>query len=63
MTQTPTTRRPKPFFETTLGGIVIALAIVVGILFAGYVWYVNSGDDPVTVDCTYDATSASCTRY
>ena len=45
MTQTPTTRRTKPFFETTLGGIVIALAIVDGILFAGYIWYVNSDDD------------------
>lgn len=59
--QIPT--RPKPFYETTLGGVVIALVIVVGILFVAYIGYINSGDDPVTVDCTYDTDSASCTRY
>lgn len=55
--------RRKPFYETTLGGIVIALVLVAGLLFAAYVWYVNSSDDSVTVDCTYDSDSASCTRY
>lgn len=55
--------RQKPFYETALGGVVIALVIVVGLLFVAYVFYVNSGDESTTVDCTYDANSASCTRY
>lgn len=60
----PLPARPKPFHETTLGGIVIALAIVVGIFVAAYVWYVNSGDDDsATVVCNGDGSSVTCTRY
>jgi len=54
---------PKPFFETTLGALVIVAIVVVGILGLIYITQYAGGSDSTTVDCTYDSDSATCTRY
>lgn len=59
----PPPARPKPFFETTLGALVIVAVVILGIFGLIYVTQYAGGDDSVTVDCVYDDDSASCTRY
>ena len=59
----PMPARPKPFFDTTLGGIAIAVAVLIGIVVLVYVTQYAGDDGSTTVECISEGNSTSCTRY
>lgn len=59
----PPLTRPKPFFETTMGALVIVAIVVAGIFAFLFITYNLGDDDSATVVCEGDASSTTCTRY
>lgn len=59
----PPPTRPKPFFETTLGALVIVAIVTLGIFGLVYITQYAGDDGSTTVVCEGDATSTTCTRY